>query len=48
MIDAGLSPEQLLADCLSRLSLEDLEAMQAILRKYSAAGLGEYCELRAG
>ena len=46
MIDAGLSPEQLLADCLSKLSLEDLEAIQAILRKYSAAGLGEYCELR--
>jgi hypothetical protein len=36
VIEAGLSPEHLLLDCFSKLSLEDLEAMQAILEKYSS------------
>jgi hypothetical protein len=36
VIEAGLSPEHLLLDYFSKLSLEDLEAMQAILEKYSS------------
>jgi hypothetical protein len=36
LIDAGVSPEQLLQEFFSKLSLEDLQTMRAILRKYSS------------
>ena len=36
VIDAGVSPEQLLEEYFSTLSLEDLQTMRAILRKYSS------------
>ena len=35
VIEAGVTPEQLLQDYFSKFSLEDLEAMRTILRKYS-------------
>ena len=35
MIDAGVTPEELLGAYFMKLSLEDLETMQAILEKYS-------------
>ena len=37
VIDAGVTPEQLLQDYFRKLSLEDLETMSAILEKYSPA-----------
>ena len=37
VFDAGVSPEHLLHDFLSKLSIEDLETMGAILRKHSPA-----------
>lgn len=41
MIDAGVSPEELLQGYLSKFSLEDLETMQAIVRKHSSDELGQ-------
>ncbi len=38
---AGVTPEDLLRDFFSKLSLEDLETIQAILEKYSPAALVE-------
>ena len=35
VIDARVNPEQLLQDYLSKLSLEDLQTIRAILKKYS-------------
>jgi hypothetical protein len=34
VIDAGVTPEELLQDFFSKLSLEDLETMKAIVHKY--------------
>ena len=38
VIDAGVSPEQLLEEFLSKLSIDDLETMRAILEKHSIEG----------
>ena len=35
VIDSRVGPEELLLDYFSKLSLEDLETMKAILEKYS-------------
>ena len=45
---AGVTAEHLLQDYFKKLSLEDLEAMQAILKQYSpdVAELAEPRELR--
>ena len=53
VIDAGLTPEHLLQDYFSKFSLEDLQAMRAILKKYSSdsaelAEPREHRELEAG
>ena len=53
VIDAGVTPEHLLQDYFSKLSLEDLHAMKAILQKYSPdvpklAESKAQCELEAG
>ena len=36
VIDAGVSPEDLLHDVLSKLSIEDLQTMRAILKRNSS------------
>jgi hypothetical protein len=48
--DAGLTPEELLRDYFKKLSLENLETMQAILEKYSpvADELTDSGEIRRG
>ena len=38
IVSAGVTAEHLLQDYFSKLSLEDLEAMRAILQKYSHDG----------
>ncbi len=43
VVSAGVTPEQLLQEYLSKFSLEDLEAMRAILQKYSPDG-AEFAE----
>ena len=50
IVDAGVTPEQLLGDYFKKLSLEDLQKMKAILHKYSSDvdELREPRELRAG
>ena len=50
VVDAGLTPEPLLQDYFRKLSLEDLEAMTAILKKYSpdVAEVAEPRQLRFG
>ena len=35
VVSAGVTAEHLAQDCVRKLSLEDLEAMTAILQKYS-------------
>ena len=48
VIDTGVTPEQLLQDYFSKFSLEDLQAMKAILKRYSPdeGELGESREQR--
>jgi len=50
IVDAGVTPEQLLGDYFKKLSLEDLETMLVILERYSSdvAELGESRALGAG
>ena len=53
VIDAGMSPEHVLQDFLSKLSFEDLRTMRAILKKCSSdsaelAEPTEHRELEAG
>ena len=49
VIEAGVSPEELLQGYLSKLSMEDLQTMKAILSKCSpaAAEMGESNETQA-
>jgi hypothetical protein len=50
IVDAGVTPEDLLREYFKKLSLEDLQTIQMILEKHSpdADQLRESRELRAG